>query len=194
MKKTLPLLVIVIFLTGCMANSMRVPPETYKSTAKSDYPIRLTLTTGSIEYGSSNMLIPAGGIYVPVSGSGQPNWAYGRKDQESFLKDLKDVLDRNNIFRNVYIDLENNNTCCDSELNLNFVSTKQEGEVAIYYMDVVVTHSTPNSKNNNQHTFESNKLSEVIHIFDSYLKAARHKANDKLMHMVLADLDHWLKK
>ncbi|MGI0119662.1 hypothetical protein [Zooshikella sp. RANM57] len=195
MNKIMLFIFLITVLPGCMSTNMRVSPETYVTTANVNYPVRLTLTTGKIEYGTSSILMPAGGnIYVPVAGSGQPEWAYGRNDQEAFVQDLKVVLDNNSVFSSTAVDLDNSNKCCDSELNVNFVSTKQEGEVPIYYMDVIVTLETPDRRKQSRYVFESNRVSEVIHIFDNYLKAARHKANGKLMKMILADLNLWLEE
>lgn len=189
------LLSVLLFLAGCASSDQRVPLESYEIVGKSDSSLLITLTTGSVEYGGTTRMVSAGNnVYVTAPGEDQPDWAYGPSEQRSFVNELKTVLDNNAAFARIEIDRGASEVCCDAELNVFFVSTEQKADIPIYYLDVVVTFTTQNATFENRHEIQSNTIAELYLEWQITLDEARDRANDKLMRLILADLNSWLER
>ncbi len=185
-------LVLVCCLTGCTT----IPKHdefisSYSINKHHGDVVNISLHTGSIVVGAANTMIAAGGVFVsvPNSGSGNPKWAYGRKDQEDTIQDLRDVLVTNNAFKTaniievaqekksshlIKITYHKTATCCDKwwyDLDVS-VEIFKEG---------LKVYSTRNE-------FESNTYSEALGSTEAVISAltfARHKAKEKVIAMVI---------
>lgn len=190
MKVSFCMLVVLAVLTGC--GSAPLLPITYEQpvVVQSDLDAYVELNTGRVSGHSSQSMIYAGGIFVPVSSGPVPELQFGAEDQATFIASLKAELLRLNIVRSI----EEAESEQSASFVVNFVQTEHFPTYQQYKLTVSLVAELGAKSFSNRYEVLSSEGDSTWEKWNTNASKGKLKAAQKLLDLLMIDIQTFVKE
>lgn len=188
--KTLALLGPCIFLlSACTAPLV---PVTYDQqvSVQSNLPAAVQLNTGIVAGHGSTTMVPAGGIFVPVSTGPNPEFQFAAEDQATFVESLKTELVRHGIFRAI----EDVGSSEAFQIVVNFVHTEHYPSFQEYKLTVSMLMAYRDMTAQHRYEVLSSEGDSTWEKWNTDASKGKKKAAVKLLNLLMADIQAFTRR
>ena len=187
-KKPVALILVLAFVAGC--GPVPLVPVTYEKEAVviSDLAAYLELNTGTSVGHSSTMVVPSGGIFVPVSTGPTPHLQFGADDQATFVESLKSEMKRLGIVR----ELAGAASPETLSVGVNFVHTEHFPTYQQYKLTVSLLVFLGEHVVTNRYEVLSSEGDSTWEKWNTNASKGKEKAATKLLDLILTDIQDFI--
>ena len=190
MKKPIPLVCFALLLSACTAPLVPVSYD-QQVTVHSNLPATVQLNTGIVAGHGSSTMVPAGGIFVPVSAGPNPEFQFGAEDQATFIESLKAELVRHGIF-SVVEDTGSNPEAL--RIAVNFVYTEHYPTYQEYKLTVAMLMAYADLSAQHRYEVLSSEGDSTWEKWNTNASKGKKKAAVKLLNLLMSDIQSFVQR
>jgi hypothetical protein len=187
-------LLLVLSLLALGACATPIPFNTVtlggEPTVVSNKPASLTLVSGAVRGSSNSMLMPAGGIYVPVSTGEVPELQFHAKNQEEFIGVLRSELTRLRVFPEVA--LGSDSPAAQFKITVLFAQTFHRIQNQEYTLDVAMEIQGGKEPFLKQYRVNSNEGATLMKKWNTNAYQGKALAVRRLLEALVPDIQRYV--
>ncbi len=183
-------LLLTLLLGGCVTP---IPLNTLKydqkTTVTSTKEAAVFVTSGAVRGGSGSMMLPVGGIFIPVSTGPNPEFQFHSEDQQAFAESLRIELVRLGILKSAIAD---QNANVDLRIQVIFAQTYHDPSWQEYVLDVVAEMTGGKEPLLRQYRVVSSEKDSTWEKWNTNAYEGKVKAARRLMEKLVPDIERYV--
>ncbi len=183
-------LLVAAFLGGCATpiplNTLKYQPQTTVTSTKE---AAVVVVSGAVRGGSGSYLMPAGGIFIPVSTGPNPKLQFNTDDQQAFAESLRTELVRLGVLKSASADLTAGK---DLKVQVIFAQTYHNPNFQEYVLDVVAEMTGGKEPLLRQYRVVSSEKDSTWEKWNTNAYQGKEKAARLLLEKLVPDIERYV--